>query len=305
MSVLFLQRTRVARVSVPTVVERYRGEVHATYRYLRLAIILLTVLLGCAVGIQVLGDGGTVLPSVSAYYYSPARAVFVSSLCAIGACMIVHRGRSDLEDVLLNFSGYLAFFVAFVPTPSVVIAGTDAAAQAPRDLTDAVSNNTGAILIVGLIAFVVEIFVVPRRERSFRGRAGRTAHVASAIAFAGLGVFFLVARDEFIQRAHTIAAAGLFIGIVGVVGVNGVALARAARERGESRRAQVWNRYTIGFLVMIGSVVAVVTVARPMVAQWVFVLETALIAQFLLFWIVQTVERWRVPEPPQDDLVPG
>lgn len=287
-----------------TVVDEYRSEVHATYRYLRLAIILLTLMLGCAVALQVFAGGGEVLPSVSAYYYTPARAVFVASLCAIAVCMIIHRGRSDLEDVLLNLSGYFAFFVAFVPTP-LAAAASSAAVIVPTDVTAAVTNNTTALLVGGAVAFALEVFLVPRSERPIRSRSGRIALGLSAVVFVCFGLFFVLARDVFVQSGHGLAAVGLFVGIVGVVGVNGIAAARAARERGAGRRAQVWNRYTVGFTVMVVSTLAVVTVVRPVISAWVFVLETLLIAQFLVFWVVQTVERWRTPEVRQDDLVPG
>ncbi|WP_420113991.1 hypothetical protein [Pseudactinotalea sp.] len=285
-------------------VREYRHELLATYRYLRLAIILLTLLLGTAIGLQIIADGGAVLPSVSAYYYSPASGVFVASLCAVGACMVIHRGRSDLEDVLLNFSGYLAFFVAFVPTPREQVDG-QGTAVVPADFTDAVINNTWAILIVGAVAFVVEMAVLPQRERSTHSRGGKAALVFSALAYLGLLLFFLLAREQFLDWGHGLAAIVLFLGIVGVVGVNGIAMARARQEAGYSSKARWLNRYTYGFLGMIVSAVLIVVAVRPFVEQWIFVLEAALIAQFLGFWITQTVERWTAPERRQDALVPG
>ncbi|WP_156252047.1 hypothetical protein [Pseudactinotalea terrae] len=283
----------------------YRHELQATYRYLRLSIILLTGLLGIAVGLQILADGGSVLPSVSAYYYTPARAVFVASLCAVGACMVIHRGRSDLEDVLLNFSGYLAFFVAFVPTARKEAVEGQGTAVIPEDFVAAVINNTWAILIVGALAFVVEMVVLPQRERSTGTRGGKAALVASALAYVGLLLFFLLARQSFLDWGHGLAAIVLFIGIMGVVGVNGIAMARARQEAGHTKRTRWFNRYTYGFLGMLVSAILIVVAVRPFVEQWVFVLEAALIAQFLGFWITQTVERWTEPEPRQDALVPG
>lgn len=282
----------------------YRRDLQATYRYLRLAIILLTMLLGTSVGLQIIADGGAVLPSVSAYYYTPARAVFVASLCAVGACMIIHRGRSDLEDVLLNFSGYLAFFVAFVPTARQQAAGEDSAVV-PSDFVDAVINNTWAILIVGAVAFVVEVVVLPQEERSTGTRGGRAALAVSALAYVGLLGYFVLARRSFLDHGHGLAAIVLFLGIVGVVGVNAMAMARARREAGEPPGAAWLNRYTFGFLGMIVSALLIILVIRPFLEQWIFVLEAALIAQFLGFWITQTVERWRAPRRRQDELVPG
>lgn len=300
-----MSTTTEQRGMQPGEADQYSLEVQATYRYLRIAIILLTLLLGVAVGLQIIADDGTILPSVSAYYYTPARAVFVASLCAVGACMIVHRGRSDLEDVLLNFSGYLAFFVAFVPTAREQATSGDGAVEIPDDFVAAVTNNTTAILAVGLVAFLVEILVVPQRERSTGSRGARVALAASVVAYLALLGFFVFARQTFLDFGHGVAAIILFLGIVGVVGINGVALARARAAQGHERRGQLLNRYTFGFLGMILSAALIILVVRPFVEQWIFVLEAALIAQFLGFWITQTVERWKVPEPPQDQLVPG
>lgn len=285
--------------------QRYRQELQSTYRYVRLSIILLTLLLFVSVCLQIVADGWQVLPSVSAYYYTPARGVFVASLCAVGTCMIIHRGRSDLEDVLLNFSGYLAFFVAFVPTAREEATAGTGNVVIPEDFVAAVVNNTTAILLVGLVAFVVEILVVPQRERNTGSRGGRVALVVSALAYLGLAAFFLFGRQTFLDVGHGVAAIVLFLGIVGVVGVNGVAMARARAAAGTGGRHPLLNRYTYGFLGMVVSAVLIIVVVRPLVEQWIFVLEAALILQFLGFWITQTVERWQVPEPPQDAMVPG
>ena len=87
-----------------------------TYRYLRVGIVALALLLALAVvGEIVVGDAG-LLGSISAYYFTPVRDVFVGVLVALGLGLIVIRGRG-VEDVLLNLAGMLAPVVAFVPTP--------------------------------------------------------------------------------------------------------------------------------------------------------------------------------------------
>ena len=282
----------------------YRYEIQRTYRYLRLALIMLVALLGAAVGLQVVTDGGDLQQSISAYYYTPARSVFVASLCAIGACMIVHRGRSDLEDVLLNSSGFLAFFVAFVPTrPEPECPG----AGVPLDVVEAITNNTRAILVTSLVAFGVAMFLVPREERSVDTRSSKLALMASVAVYLALAMFFLVWPDTFVCYGHNTAAIALFVGVVGVVGVNGVALARKTAAGGKPWYLRALNRYGIGFLVMLGSIVVVLLIGpvTQLVDQWVFWLEFVLIAQFASFWITQTAERWSEPEPVPLGLYPG
>ena len=44
------------------------------------------------------------------------RGAFVFSLAALGACLIAYKGNDAVEDVLLNFAGFMAFVVALVPT---------------------------------------------------------------------------------------------------------------------------------------------------------------------------------------------
>lgn len=271
----------------------------ATYRFLRLGILVLTLVLATGVVQQVIRDGGALLPSISAYYYSPARAVVVGCLCAIGALMIVHRGRSALEDVALDAAGFLAFLVAFVPTArpqdvAVVLAG---ASRATGVSPGTVLDNTWAVLVGGLAALVLTAVVVPRAERCTASRAGRAGLVACATGFVGLVTWVLIAPDVFLRFGHTVAAVGLFGGIVAVVGINAVARARATA----GKVGHPWrNRYGVGFVLLLASAVLGVAVLRPLDDAWVFWLEAAVIVQFAAFWVAQTVERWHS----EDERVP-
>ncbi len=288
----------------------------ATYRYLRLAIILLTALLAFSVLLQVIADDGVLLISVSAYYYTGAQDVFVASLAAIGACLIIYRGRSATEDILLNVSGYLAFFVAFVPTSPVLVSMADDGARAapvtvPPGQVDAVVQNTWALLAAGAIGLILEVALTPQRERLRHSRGARFTLATSAVGYLVLAGWFMLGRGTFLDFGHEVAAVLLFAGVIGVVGVNAVACAQAheeeCAERGEDEPPirRYLNRYTYGFAIMILTVVICLLVLRPLVHQWVFIMEAALIAQFLGFWITQTVERWNVPDIRADRLVPG
>ena len=90
-------------------------EAVTTYRYVRIGLVALVVFLGVSIFTTWLPakDWQT---SISAYYYTSSHSVFTASLCAVGACLIIYQGRTTTEDVLLNFSGLLAFVVGLVPT---------------------------------------------------------------------------------------------------------------------------------------------------------------------------------------------
>ena len=112
----------------------------STYRYLRWVMVAALVALFLSVLIQSL-MAGCWLGSVSAYYYTPARTVFVGALIVFGSALIAYKGRAPEEDVALNFAGYMAIVVAMVPTTEddlcpasgfgqIQIAGTSSAATA-------------------------------------------------------------------------------------------------------------------------------------------------------------------------------
>ena len=275
----------------------YQFDLLRTYRFLRLAMVLLVLLLFVAVGLYV-ASRGALLQSISASYYTPVRAVFVSSLCAIGACLIVYQGNTAVEDVLLNGSGFFAFIVAFVPTrpearcvPSAI----------PQDVQVAIRNNVGALLVVAAVAFAVvmwiQVFATPAAERELSKGVG-IAIAVSVLAFLVLAGFYLFDRGAFMCRGHDGAALVLFVGIVATVFINGWGLAhKQAREDGRPWPEHLWNRYFWGFVLMVASI-AVVVVAGPWLGwldNWVFWLEALLIGQFALFWLTQTIELWNEP----------
>lgn len=99
----------------PTVPEQQAEIARVTYRYLRwlmvfLPLVLLFVTMANAIAQRELES------SISAYYGTPVRDVFVGVMIATAACMVAYQGSSLLEDYTLNGAGFYAVFVALVPT---------------------------------------------------------------------------------------------------------------------------------------------------------------------------------------------
>jgi hypothetical protein len=279
------------------VTSSYQFDLLRTYRFLRLAMVLLVLLLFVAVGLYV-ASRGALLQSISASYYTPVRAVFVSSLCAIGACLIVYQGNTALEDVLLNGSGFFAFIVAFVPTRPEAQCVPSAISQ---DVQLAIRNNVGALLILAALAFAVvmwvQVFATPAAERELSKGVGIAIGVSVA-AFLVLAGFYLFGRGAFMCHGHDGAALMLFVGIVATVFISGLGLAHKQAEDGRPWREHLWNRYFWGFAVMVASI-ATVVVAGPWqgwLDNWVFWLEALLIGQFATYWLTQTIELWNEPK---------
>jgi uncharacterized membrane-anchored protein len=66
-----------------------------------------------------------VLASISGYYYSPLRGVFVGSMCAVGVFLLSYSGSDFFEDVISDVAGVAAICVALFPTtPPPPVSGT-------------------------------------------------------------------------------------------------------------------------------------------------------------------------------------
>ena len=61
----------------------------------------------------------SVATSISAYYYTPVRAIFVGAMLAVALALIAYKGKRPGEDICLNFAGMLAPIVAVAPTTDV------------------------------------------------------------------------------------------------------------------------------------------------------------------------------------------
>jgi len=265
-----------------------------SYCYVRTAMVGLLLGLGVAVLYQTGLQGWQPLGSVSAYYYTPAQAIFVGGLIGLGACMIALKGTNDVEDVFLNLGGMFAAVVAIVPTSR----GEDyqTAVQACQETSDSltqtastvdcptvnaladaaranVNNNTSTLLIVGAIGLAATGLFALRYRRLSRSVAGRLRSPSSPQKFwwgfgAALAVWvagavvFLAYTDWFVGHAHYVAAGGLFLCIVVV------AMANAFRRKD-----------TLSHVISL------------------FVLEIVVAGLFLAFWMWQTVER--LPRPGQ------
>ncbi len=274
-----------------------------TYRYLRLAMVGMLILLGAGVLIERFeNQAGCFQPSISDYYYTPAQAVFVGTLVTIGVCMVVLKGSTEWEDILLNLGGMLAPVVAFVPTPQG--ATCSSVPQVVPDIPANVANNIPALFVAGLVGVVVvagltllnRATAATRRPWNHRQVLG--TGVALVVLLGGFG-WFLIERESFIANAHYTAAFLLFAAIVAVAVIN--ARWFAHRRTGTMAARQVSrNRYFVIAVLMV--VLPVLEWLVSLVITWPHVAlgaETTELVLFAGFWLLQTHELWRqgVREP--------
>jgi hypothetical protein len=236
------------------------------------------------------GDRGCFEGSISAYYFTPARAVFVGALCALGACLIIYRGNTDPEDIALNASGALAFVVAFVPTglPRTTDVRCSATNVPTWDQLDAaIDNNVIAYLLTAGVAIGLALALVPRAadKTDVRRRALWVFAVVLAAAAAG----FVRWPEGFRDNAHWTAAIAMFGGMLAVVGLN----AWGAERTGANGRYRNAYGLVAAAMLLSGAVIGIAHGQVPDWRHWLLYLEAALLVEFLAFWLVQTIELWR------------
>lgn len=269
-----------------------------TYGYLRLALAGLVLLLFASVFVEFRATGFDCLQtSISAYWHTPARAVFVGVLVTMGVCLVALKGNTPGEDIALNFAGMLAPGVAFIPTGDP---GTCSSVPIQAsDVGPAVANNMQALFVLGAVALAVGVWSA-RRSRSAGEVPDGTRRgdllgllVAAAVAGGGAGWFYL-ARDSFVERGHDVAAVPMFLAIVVAVWLNGRDVGRAMTAgRGPSGAAGYVRTYRAMSTAMLVTLVA--TVAATFLSPWdhlVLWVEVVLILLFAAFWLVQTKELW-------------
>jgi hypothetical protein len=259
-----------------------------TYRYLRLGMVVLTVLLGAAIVAERLAAPGCWQTSISGYYYTPARPVLVSCLVAIGLCLVVIKGNTEREDVLLNAAGMLAPVVAFVPTGDFVSCWS--VAPPTRDVGADIANNIAALLIAAAAALLFVSAAVLDRVR--RGRGERSHVVGLLLSWALTAVvlsWLVLGRGSFEAAAHYAAAVPMFGCIVAVVVLEGWSF----RSRLPGSKRSYANRYLVIAASMVASTAGLGL--AMLVLDWAHALlwmEAVLIGGFAVFWLLQTHELW-------------
>lgn len=257
-----------------------RAYARNTWRYLRLAMVAVLIGLLVSVAIErVKVHPGCFQTSISAYYYTPVRAVFVAALVTLGVCLICLRGSTAIEDLLLNVAGMLAPLVAFVPTPDYVRSCTSVPTPVEHASAN-VANNVVALEIVSGIALLIIGGVLVFTRTTLPARIGGAIGVLLWVTTLAV---FLVARDAFLDNAHNVAATALFICIVGAAFDNAVDTPR--------RRLHVlYMSLAVAMLAALGIIALVGNVTGW--EYWTIVLEVIVLGLFVVFWLVQTADLW-------------
>ena len=272
-----------------------------TYRYLRIGMIGAVVLLAASIAVE-RTKVHCWQTSISAYYYTPVRAIFVGAMIAVGFALIAYKARYMLEDVALNLAGMLAPVVAVAPTMDVGRCWS--VAPNPLPVTNGtpanwvvtnIDNNVYALLIAGIagliaggaIALITTLRARKRFSESVEEVEQGTGYslIITAIALV-LGLILIRTWDDFYTRAHGFAAVGMFVALIASI------LVKIVRQRDElaPRRALLVVYVGVAVLMIAGGVLIPVT--RVFGDHTVLWLEAWEIVLFAIYWLTQTVQYW-------------
>lgn len=271
-----------------------------TYRHLRMLLIALPVflLVTTAIGGWRLGDFAD---SISANYSTPLRDIFVGALVAIGACLIVYRGR-PVEDLALNVAGFYAMFVAFVPysLSDVLTGGTElkgeeleAARAAADELAHVLPIILGALVAIAAVFLIVEWRrgLLTRHTQEGTTPAHRIMFILTLVLGAGFFVLLLVtALNGTYAGVHMISAILMIVGLATAIASHGWDRATKQSNPGIARQYQV----IVYLMGVVGLALLYELVRGWPLENAVAYIEWAAIILFTWYWVAETARQERL-----------
>jgi hypothetical protein len=273
-----------------------------TYRYLRLAISSIVVVIAVAVIVTSIGSGP--LDSISAYYYSRAQNVFVGALMAVSLALLVIAGRGA-SRYLLNLAALFALLLALVPTP--IPGGTLGDSTCPPDercvplsVRPDVDIAVTTYVILGVLLLLFSLALRIGLHRRHPGDEPLDVWTTVIPRIPGVLVVVIVAvahalaPEPFFAVTHAIAT-GLFFACI--VAVSWLDAFRADPLDPPAKRWQrvVYSVVAVGLVIDIAILVVVVLLKVDNPVPPVLVGEFIALGFFSIFWAVQTIQKWNEP----------
>jgi hypothetical protein len=298
-----------------------------TYTAIRMGVVAVIVALAFAVWREIANSPGhCVQRSLSAYYYTPVRPVFVGALMVIGFAMIVMWGMTPFEDAALNLAGLLLTVVSIVPTLDAnycrvptTIATPIKDPEAKKIADDALITANAAtversftallfVLALSLAFFAVAglwLYFSSTEERRPIGSAFIAYLVTWGVALIAGVIYYLLYRHEhdldsaFNHKVHSYSA-NIAVGFV-IFAVLCAAIQKG-RSDDENKTRWVWL-----YAILAGTMVLVAAFFKggdhfKLFHGWfgqhsTFLVEATLIGLIGVFWTLQTIERRKKGAP--------
>nr|BFF09003.1 hypothetical protein GCM10025699_03060 [Microbacterium flavescens] len=265
-----------------------------TYRYLRIGIAGTVVVIFTSVGVASTGVGWS--PSVSDYFYTPARASFVGALVAVALALVALSGRGA-ERALLDAAALFAPLIALVPTtlsPGTVpgVVAPCAVRCFPPEYEADAANGVTTYLIVGGLTVLVALLLAALGQVALADV--RFSLVMTTAVLVVVGATWLFARDAFLAQGHFVATIAFFALFAAVAVIN-------AFPRQDAPPAAVFRVVYVAIAVALAAVLVIYIVLLPQAdargLPVVLLAEAGALTLFFAFWVVQGIEKWNDADP--------
>ncbi len=222
--------------------------------------------------------------------------MFVGALVATGVALTVIKGRTTAEDWLLSIAGVFAPVIAFVPTTA------PDASSLSSDALAAANNNLGALLVAGWVSWIVVAILaaIAKEDAASPSNASEGAKWASV---AGMCVLLVTATGMFwwwpdlVNYAHGWSAVAMFAALGAAALVNGLGHKVSVTTRS---RYSPWYIAVGTVMLLIGFGYAVTALTKTQWSHEVLQVEGIEITLFVIFWVIQSFERWNWTVSPSE-----
>ncbi|KQQ66128.1 hypothetical protein [Microbacterium sp. Leaf320] len=288
-----------------------------THRYLRLSLVFIVFALLTSVVIQTVVTswepfalGWKPLPSISHYFYTPARTVFVGALIAASLALLALSGR-DRATTLLDISALFAPLIAIVPT-GLANRQRIGGFECPDNFECVPVEFQGdmrlgiAVYVVVVVVVVLTMAVIRRRTRTPNPSARLVSIIAVITAAAVAALAFVPALNpQFpfnfwpVHSIHFVVTL-VFFGVFAAVPILYAGGPLDPGETPPTPRQRSIYRWIAGLLIVDLLLLVVALLFRQAFGETPVVLfgEAVALILFATFWWVQTFQRWDDPNPP-------
>ncbi|MFD4961160.1 hypothetical protein [Microbacterium sp. NPDC058389] len=267
-----------------------------TYRYLRIGVAgtVVAILLAVAQAATTYGW----LTSISDYFYTPARDVFVGALVAASLALLALSGRGVVRGGV-DAAALFAPLIALVPTtlapgavPGVPVeCGGTARCFPPQYEADA-ANGVFVYLVLGGLVVLVALLLAALRQVSLA--EVWPSLLIAVVVLAAVALTWGFARDVFLQQAHFVATTAFFALFAAA------AVRNAFPRQGPPPPPVIRGLYiaiAVGLILLLVAYAFLLPQAGTAGIPVVLIVETAALVLFFAFWVVQGVEKWSDPDP--------
>lgn len=273
------------------------GALLITYRSLRLGIVLAVGMIFLSV-IWESVRAGYLRGSISSYFYSPVRSIFVGALLVIGFSLIVIHTKHRWEETCLTLGGTLAIIVGLVPTTvpdceagetsggNVVCRASASDPALPDWVRTGVANNLFALVVTALIGIALTARYAPKNPKQQNPERLKFLLIGYAVALV-VGAILYGTWDLFAEHTHMIAAILTFVFVGLTAAFNG---SETHRPNNPPKYRRIYAGVAWG---MLGVAVVGGLAIWAGLPDGLFWLETVELVIFAGYWVAQTSQNWR------------